>query len=190
MPVTTGDGITRNQINSTIICRRLGLLLYVLIPGGFAHWFGLEGAELGILIFVLIVIIVLANRRDIIDEKKVFRYFTKHQVTSPNTPFTFGFFAVEIVLFFIIPLAYIVSDSDTAIAMIFFFFGCMTSLCRYLNAQTLLSEIGPEYFDKQHYQSDSAEWKKKHRFYQIAEIGEDSARWFWVRFVSRKNCCK
>ena len=161
----------------------------MLILGGLAHWFGLEGAELGMLIFVLIVIVILANcqtyrildlRRDIIDEKKVFRYFTKHLVTSPNKSFTLGFIVLEIVLFFIIPLAYIATGSDTATAMIFLFFGCMASLRHYLNAQTLLSEIGPEYFDKQHHQSDSIEWKKKHRFYQIAEIGADRARWFWV----------
>lgn len=53
-------------------------------------------------------------------------------------------------------------------------------LQHFLNAATLLEEIGPNHFNHQHKHSESAEWKKKHRFYQIAEIGADNARWFWI----------
>jgi lipase ATG15 len=43
-----------------------------------------------------------------------------------------------------------------------------------------LEEVGPSHFSHQHQHSESAEWKNKHRFYQIAEIGADNARWFWI----------
>jgi hypothetical protein len=167
----------------------MGLFIYVLILGGIAHWFGLEGAELGLLLFVLVLFVILANftthrildvRRDIIEQKKVFRYWVKHLITEPTDAFTIGFIVVEIVLFFLIPLLYLCLDGNTATALVFGFFGLMTCLRHYLNAQTLLAEIGPDHFNKQHRESDSSEWKKKHRFYQIAEIGADRARWFWV----------
>jgi uncharacterized integral membrane protein len=190
VPITAGDyGITERQINSTLVCRVLGLVLYVLILGGIAHWFGLEGAELGLLLFVLFFFVIVANittyrmldvRKDVVDQKKVFRYWVKHIITSPKDTFTSGFIVGEIVLFFLIPLAYLCVDGNTAIALVFCFFGLLSSLRHYLNAQTLLAEIGPDHFNEQHRESDSTEWKKKHRFYQIAEIGADRARWFWV----------
>lgn len=183
MPITAGDsGITKNQINSTIVCRLMGLALYVLILGGFAHWFGLEGAELGLLLFVLFLFVILANlttyqmldvRRDVLDQKKVFRYWVKHQVTIPSVPFTLVFIILEIIIFFIIPLLYLGSEGNSATALVFAFFGLLSALRHYLNAQTLLAEIGPDHFNKQHRQSDTNQWRKKHRFYQIAEIGAD-----------------
>lgn len=49
-----------------------------------------------------------------------------------------------------------------------------------MNAQILLEEVGPNHFSPQHQHYESAEWKNKHRFYQIAEIGADNARRFWI----------
>ena len=190
VPITAGDyGITESQINSTIACRVLGLLLYVLLLGGLAHWFGLEGAELGILLFVLFFIVAVANfttyrmfpvRHDVLNQRKVFRYWITEQVTMPSVTFALAFVVLEIVLFFILPLAYLGLDGNTSTALLFFFLGLLSALRHYLNAQVLLAEIGPAYFNKQHRQSDSKEWKKRHRFYQIAEIGADSARRFWI----------
>jgi uncharacterized integral membrane protein len=167
----------------------MGLLIYVLILGGIAHWFGLEGAELGLLLFVLVFFVILANittyrildvRRDIIEQKKVFRFWVKHLITTPKDSFTMGFIVAEVVLFFVVPLIYLCLDGNTQTALVFGFFGLVSSIRHYMNAQTLLAEIGPDRFNKQHRESDSKEWKKTHRFYQIAEIGADRARWFWV----------
>ena len=190
VPITAGEyGITENQINSTIVCRVLGLFLYVLLLGGLAHWFGLEGAELGILLFVLFLFVAIANfttyrmlpvRRDVLKQKKVFRYWIREQVTIPSVPFALAFVLLEIVLLFVVPLLYLGLDGNTSTALLFFFLGLLSATRHYLNAQVLLAEIGPDYFNKQHRQSDSKEWKRRHRFYQIAEIGADSARRFWI----------
>ena len=190
MPITAGDyGITENQINSTIACRIMGLLLYILILGGIARWFGLTGAELGLLLFVLFLFVIIANyttyqmldvRHDVINQRKIFRFWTKYRVTIPTVAFTLFFTLLEIVLFFVAPLVYLCNNENAAIAAVFAFLGLASAIRHYLNAQILLTEIGPDHFNKQHRDSNSADWKKRHRFYQIAEIGANRARRFWI----------
>ncbi|KAL3801203.1 hypothetical protein HJC23_012603 [Cyclotella cryptica] len=190
VPITSGHyGITKSQINSTIACRILGQFLYVMILAGVAVWFGMDGGALAILLFVLLLFFTIGSmttyrmldvRLDIIHQRNVFRYWTKYRVTTPSVAFTWVFICFEIVVFYFVPLLNLFLVKNISSALVFGIFGLFSALRHYLNAQTLLEEIGPNHFSHLHQHSESAEWKKKQRFYQIAEIGADNARWFWI----------
>ena len=138
VPITAGEfGITRQQINSTLACRLLGVLLYVLIVAGVAVWFGLEGAPLGLLLFALFICCIVANvttyrmlgvRQEVIDGKLVFHYWTKHQVTKPTVAFTWCFIGFSIIILYIIPLVYLVKAENTTSALVFGWFGVFSAL--------------------------------------------------------------
>lgn len=137
VPITAGNyGITKNQINSSIVCRLLGQFLYVMILVGVAVWFGLDGGALAILLCVLLLFFTIGSvttyrmfelRRDVIDQRSIFRYWTKHQVTKPSVAFTWVCICFEIVFFYVIPLLNLFLVKNISSALVFGFFGLFSA---------------------------------------------------------------
>lgn len=210
--------ITANQGKSSLACSMLGIAFILLLITGLLKWMGAKGGVLAISVVVLIIIFVCYARRTVqlgiavrnIEKKRmeqtgqqennkdkslvVFKRWQVSKITRTKEWFTWFIVAIQVTLFYILPLINICMLQNVASAILFSILGLCAGLRHYLNPSVLLQEIGSldsiKLKDETHRSTknkpilgtkprNQRDWNGQARLSQIVAVGNDQIRSLW-----------